>query len=186
MEQDSGTRAPGIGSRSWAATSTKSFAWRSRRTAGGWPPAATTAPCGSGTPTPDVELPFSGGTKATFTRWRSRPTAGDWPPVSTDGTVRLWDVDTGRELFILRGHKGRSLPGVLARRPALATAELRRHHAALGRGDRPRAGRLPRDRTRRSPARRMPLHIIQIPPAQAPTRTTQLSLSRRIYRIFCI
>ena len=39
-------------------------------------------------------------------RRRSAPTARSWPPGSYDGTVRLWDVDAGREALTLRGRTG--------------------------------------------------------------------------------
>jgi hypothetical protein len=61
--------------------------WRSAPTAGCWPPPATTARSGCGTPTPTGRpappSPPSSATPASCPRWRSAPTAGCWPPPAT-------------------------------------------------------------------------------------------------------
>ena len=78
--------------------------WRWRRMAAGWPPPAGTGRCGSGTWPP-------GGNGPSWTG-HTRPVAavavapdGSWlASGGQDGTVRIWDVATGRERAILDGH----------------------------------------------------------------------------------
>jgi len=44
-------------------------------------------------------------TRGTYGTSRSAPRDRSWPPPGTDRTVRLWDVDTGVQRLVLRGHE---------------------------------------------------------------------------------
>ena len=76
--------------------------------------------------------------------------AAGWPPRSADGTVRLWNADTGQPLGDpLTGHTG--AVNSVAFSPdghRLATAQRRHHGAAVERRHRPTPGR-PADRPHR-------------------------------------
>ena len=63
-------------------------------------PAAPMARCGCGTwpPTGRSAHPLTGPDTAWSTRWRSARTARPWPAGGDDGTVRLWDVATRRQI----------------------------------------------------------------------------------------
>ena len=62
--------------------------------------------CGCGTRRRAESRPCCGATRAGCPRWRGAETAAGWPAVGYDGTVRLWDAETGREQAVLRSHAG--------------------------------------------------------------------------------
>ena len=76
--------------------------WRSPRTAPGWPAAATTGRCGSGTRPPASSAPPSPATPAAVTAVAIAPD-GTWlASVGDDGSVRIWDPATGGISALMR------------------------------------------------------------------------------------
>src|SRR5262249_780471 len=91
--------------------------WRGAPTARPWPAAPRTGRCGSGTRPVARSCPPWLTPRASSTPWRSAPTAGRRSrrastrpagAVAAQGggrTGRVWDVSSGKELFVYRGHE---------------------------------------------------------------------------------
>ena len=114
------------------------------RAAAGWPAAATTARCGSGTPPPAQQRTTLEGHTGRSTACALTPDGTRLASAGDDGTVRIWDPATGKQRATLAGHHG-GVNGVCAGhrgRPAPAGQRRRRRHGAdLGPRHRPAARR---------------------------------------------
>ena len=91
----------------------RSSVWHSAPTGDSSPPPAPTARCGCGTPhRPADRRPAHRPHRHGAQRWRSAPTGDRLASAGDDGTVRLWDLDTGQPIGDpLTGHTGTVLGG---------------------------------------------------------------------------
>ena len=142
----SGTPKPASSAPPWKATRAASTLcarspWPGRSC---WPAPAATARCGSGTPRPASSAP----------RWKATRTASGrcarspWPgrqllaSAGSDGTVRIWDPETGQQRAMLEGHRGgvRAVcPVTVAGKAAAGQRRQLTDGADLGPRDRPAA-----------------------------------------------
>ena len=69
-------------------------------------PAVSTTPCGSGMSRAERKKSDSWGTRTSSELWPSNPDGRRAVWGSHDGTICLWDLETGNELHCYRGHTG--------------------------------------------------------------------------------
>ena len=120
------------------ATPAACWRWPGRPTAPAWPPPATTAPSASGIPPPARTLITPPATPAGCGRWPGHPTATRLATAGADGTVRLWDPDTGTHLVHPhRPHRLGAGRGLVTRRHPPGHRRRRRHRPDLGPRHRP-------------------------------------------------
>ena len=112
--------------------------WRSARTARPWPAAATMARCGCGTWPPASRSGAPHRPHCAVDAVAFSPDGKTLASGSDDGTVRLWDVATRRQIGNpLTGHTGRLTRWRSARTARPWPAAARWHRAAVGRGHPP-------------------------------------------------
>ena len=100
-----GTRRPARNAAASRATRRRSSPWPSRRTAGRWPPAVRTGPCGCGTWLPNRSKPSSRATGGAVYCVAFSSDGRTLATGSGDETVKLWDVEAHTERTTLHGHK---------------------------------------------------------------------------------
>ena len=80
--------------------------WHGHRTVGGWPPRRATGQSAYGTPITAAISRCCAATTTRFGEWHGRRTGSGWPLRPRDRTARIWDIHSGSEPAVLRGHEG--------------------------------------------------------------------------------